>query len=126
MVLSFFDENKEFHIFDGDHLLLLFISFIQKVMVKYITFHAYYYFQAIPHITEFCIGAVHTSYANSGLTNALRTISTTYHSVVGVKTGTGVAKLIQGSEAADIAVYFEPNGHGSMLIHHFVKEAVMK
>jgi phosphoacetylglucosamine mutase len=111
MVMTFNDEDQHLHIFDGDHLLLLFISFIRKVY---------------ENSNGYKIGAVHTGYANSGLVLAINKIAEDYPCLINIRTGTGVAKLIKGSTAADMAVYFEPNGHGSILVSANCKEEFMK
>uniref|UniRef100_A0A914YW57 Alpha-D-phosphohexomutase alpha/beta/alpha domain-containing protein n=1 Tax=Panagrolaimus superbus TaxID=310955 RepID=A0A914YW57_9BILA len=111
MVMTFYCDKEQLHIFDGDHLLLLFIAFIRKVY---------------ENSNGYRIGAVHTGYANSGLILAIQKIAEDYPCLINIRTGTGVAKLIKGSASADMAVYFEPNGHGSILVSPCCKAEFMK
>ncbi|KAK6517135.1 Phosphoacetylglucosamine Mutase [Arthrobotrys conoides] len=97
IVYYYVDKNSVFHLLDGDKIATLAASFIGDL---------------IHHsgITDFSIGVVQTAYANGS--------STAYIEKQGlptVCTPTGVKHLHHAALAYDCGVYFEANGHGTVL-----------
>uniref|UniRef100_A0A7E4VBG2 Phosphoacetylglucosamine mutase n=1 Tax=Panagrellus redivivus TaxID=6233 RepID=A0A7E4VBG2_PANRE len=89
-------ENGEIFLFDGDHLNKLFTEFIEKRL------------DALPSCK---LGTVFTGYSDMVMKQWAADLK-----VGGVVANTGVANLIKKANAFDIAVYFEPNGHGSVIV----------
>ncbi|KAK6533926.1 Phosphoacetylglucosamine Mutase, variant 2 [Arthrobotrys megalospora] len=97
IVYYYVDKNSIFHLLDGDKIATLSASFIGDLV-----HHA--------GITDFSIGVVQTAYANGS--------STAYIEKQGlptVCTPTGVKHLHHAALAYDCGVYFEANGHGTVL-----------
>jgi len=99
VVFYYFKADKSFKLLDGDKIASLLAKFIQT-QVKIIGIKA-------------SIGCVQTAYANGGSTRYLKT-------TLGVDTPlvkTGVKHLHHKALEYDVGVYFEANGHGTVLFH---------
>ncbi|EPX74965.1 N-acetylglucosamine-phosphate mutase [Schizosaccharomyces octosporus yFS286] len=104
IVFYFTDKEKKFHLLDGDRISILLVSFLKILVQK----------SRLP----LSIGVIQTAYANGS--------STVYLNDLGVQiicTKTGVKHLHHEAQAFDIGVYFEANGHGTVL---FSQDCVKK
>lgn len=97
LMYFYLDERRQFHMLDGDKITTLVASFIVD-LVKVVSLEE-----------ELRVGVVQTAYANGS--------STKYLSArLPVKcVPTGVKHLHHAAEQYDIGVYFEANGHGTVL-----------
>lgn len=105
--------DLSFHLLDGDKILTLFASFMKDQLQILATgtvssspdcFH-------LPGYGHAQLGIVQTAYANGASTNYLR-------NEVGAEvafTKTGVKHLHEKATEYDIGIYFEANGHGTIL-----------
>ncbi|CCH40582.1 putative phosphoacetylglucosamine mutase [Wickerhamomyces ciferrii] len=100
VVFYYTDSQKNFKLLDGDKISTLLAGFFKNLLEK---------------ITEFKdstkIGVVQTAYANGNSTNFLTDVL----KIPVVCTPTGVKHLHHEAEKFDIGVYFEANGHGTVL-----------
>lgn len=106
------DTDGHFHLIDGDKIATLISSFLKELLLE---------------IGESLnIGVVQTAYANGSATRYLEEVV----KVPVYCTKTGVKHLHHKAQEFDIGVYFEANGHGTVLfskaaetkIKHLVKE----
>ena len=107
-VLYYFkDEDKKFHLLDGDHIATLLVGYLKEKLDK------------TDVKVKRGLGIVQTAYANGSSTayaeNVLR--------VPVACAKTGVKHVHQKAEEFDIGVYFEANGHGTVL---FTSDIVSK
>ncbi|XP_054425643.1 phosphoacetylglucosamine mutase isoform X3 [Pteronotus mesoamericanus] len=105
IVYYYYDEDGHFHLIDGDKIAALISSFLKELLLE---------------IGEnLNIGVVQTAYANGSSTRYLEEVM----KVPVYCTKTGVKHLHHKAQEFDIGVYFEANGHGTVL---FSKAAEMK
>ncbi|XP_077018460.1 phosphoacetylglucosamine mutase isoform X2 [Tamandua tetradactyla] len=105
IVYYYYDADGHFHLIDGDKIATLISSFLKELLLE---------------IGEnLNIGVVQTAYANGSSTRYLEEII----KVPVYCTKTGVKHLHHKAQEFDIGVYFEANGHGTVL---FSKAAEMK
>ncbi|KAM6184721.1 phosphoacetylglucosamine mutase [Rhynchocyon petersi] len=105
IVYYYRDVNSHFHLIDGDKIATLISSFLKELLLE---------------IGEnLNIGVVQTAYANGSSTRYLEDVM----KVPVYCTKTGVKHLHHKAQEFDIGVYFEANGHGTVL---FSKVAKMK
>ena len=114
LMYFYIDEASKFHMLDGDKMAALVASFIVE-LVKNAGLEG-----------EINVGIVQTAYANGASTKYLTEVSD-YDQVSGGKFSqieqrlpvkcvpTGVKYLHHAAEHYDIGVYFEANGHGTVL-----------
>ena len=95
------EDSKEFDwvLFDGDKIA----SIAAVVIVNELN-------EAFPVANEFSLGCVQTAYANGASTKFLRD-----QKVPVVFAKTGVKYLHHKAESYDIGIYFEANGHGTVM-----------
>ena len=96
------NETKEYHIIDGDKIGVLFAIFIQQELAILDDFEKDY---------KTKIGFIQTAYANGASTKFVEeklNIETRY-------AATGVKNLHHLAKNYDIGLYFEANGHGTVL-----------
>lgn len=100
IVFYYQDSNKLFHLLDGDKISTLFANFLQKLLEK------------ANLQDQLKLGVVQTAYANGNSTKYL-----TEKLCVPVScTKTGVKHLHHEAQSSyDIGIYFEANGHGTIL-----------
>jgi phosphoacetylglucosamine mutase len=98
LVIGLFKDNK-FKVIDGDNIAIVFIKYLNKLTEK------------INEVIDLKIGFIQTAYANSASTNYAKNLS----NVEIVITKTGVKHLHKKAKEYPISVYFESNGHGSIL-----------
>ncbi|XP_072177523.1 phosphoacetylglucosamine mutase-like [Diadema setosum] len=108
IVYFYIDEDKKFHLLDGDKLATLIAGYVQELVTQ--------------SDLQLRMGLVQTAYANGSSTKyAVETLKVPVACVC-----TGVKHLHHKAEEFDIGVYFEANGHGTVLysqeaerkIHH--------
>lgn len=97
------ESNGEVVLVDGDKILSLFALFIKEQLNTLNTKKNNDYFQP-------CLGIVQTAYANGASTDFLRKFGLEV-----VVTPTGVKYLHEKAARYDIGIYFEANGHGTIL-----------
>ena len=98
IIFYFLDNNNNLCILDGDYIALLYITFLIK-HVKIDT-------------TKLSVGYVFSPYTNKKVISYIKTIDKHIQCDCA---GVGVKKLISKSKNYDICVYFESNGHGSIV-----------
>lgn len=96
-VVFYFSDQGKFCLLDGDRIISLIV----------------YYLSTILPMTEFYIGVVHTAYSNGHFINYLKKYQVTTECVA-----TGVKHLHAAALKYDIGIYFESNGHGTVLINN--------
>ncbi|KAK9478713.1 hypothetical protein V1514DRAFT_330212 [Lipomyces japonicus] len=97
IVFYYIDETEKFHLLDGDKIASLAASFIRDLL-------------AVSGV-ELDVGVVQTAYANGSSSTYLTDILKVPVTV----TPTGVKHLHHAAQLYDIGVYFEANGHGTVL-----------
>lgn len=97
IVFSYVDSNKTFHLLDGDKIATLVGMYITEL--------------AKEADLDLSVGVVQTAYANGSSTQYI----VDNLKVPVVCTPTGVKHLHHAAEAFDIGIYFEANGHGTVL-----------
>ncbi|OWB86917.1 phosphoacetylglucosamine mutase activity protein [[Candida] boidinii] len=98
IVFYYYNENTGFHLLDGDRIATLLASFISSLLENL--------------DTDLKLGIVQTAYANGSSTNFIKDELKLPVSF----TPTGVKHLHhEASKNYDIGIYFEANGHGTVL-----------
>ncbi|KAL0576361.1 hypothetical protein V5O48_005620 [Marasmius crinis-equi] len=96
LIYYYLDEKGVFHMLDGDKIAALVAAFIGE-LVK------------LANLEDVKVGVIQTAYANGASTKYLK-------ERVPVKcVPTGVKHLHHAAERYDVGVYFEANGHGTVL-----------
>ncbi|VDC01835.1 unnamed protein product [Peniophora sp. CBMAI 1063] len=104
LMYYYLDERKQFHMLDGDKIAALVAAFIVE-LVKNAGLH-----------DEIKLGVVQTAYANGASTKYLA-------ERLPVRcVPTGVKHLHHAAERYDVGVYFEANGHGTVLFSPATQE----
>ncbi|TKA53012.1 hypothetical protein B0A49_09828 [Cryomyces minteri] len=99
VVYYFIDESNTFRLLDGDRIATLAASFIRDLA------------RGAGLLDELNIGVVQTAYANGASTNFV----TQNLKLPVVCTSTGVKHLHHAAMRFDVGVYFEANGHGTVI-----------
>ena len=94
-IVCYYSENGAFRLLDGDYISALF---------------AYYFYKRV-NTTGLRVGVVHTGYANSRFLSFIHSLGFETQC-----TATGVKHLHRAAEEFDIGIYFESNGHGTVLL----------
>lgn len=116
VVFHYEDARGKFHLLDGDKIAVLVSSFIQEELRR-----------IDPAGSAVKCGVVQTAYANGSSTLYLKNVVET--NVVVAKTG---VKYVHAAahDHFDVGVYFEANGHGTVLFgpqfYNFIAEAEAK
>uniref|UniRef100_A0A8C9BK38 Phosphoacetylglucosamine mutase n=1 Tax=Phocoena sinus TaxID=42100 RepID=A0A8C9BK38_PHOSS len=105
IVYYYHDADGQFHLVDGDKIAALISSFLKEPLLEI--------------GDSLSLGVVQTAYANGSSTRYLEEVM----KVPVYCTKTGVKHLHHKAQEFDIGVYFEANGHGTVL---FSKAAEMK
>lgn len=95
---SYLAEDKKWILLDGDKIAALFSLFISQEL------------EASGLCNEFSLGVVQTAYANGASTIFLKS-----KNIAVIMAKTGVKYLHHKAHQFDIGVYFEANGHGTVL-----------
>ncbi|EIN13797.1 phosphoacetylglucosamine mutase [Punctularia strigosozonata HHB-11173 SS5] len=104
LMYFYLDEHSQFHMLDGDKIAALVAAFIGELV------------KAAGLDEDIKVGIVQTAYANGASTKYLA-------DRVPVKcVPTGVKHLHHAAESFDIGVYFEANGHGTVLFSRETQE----
>jgi phosphoacetylglucosamine mutase len=104
----YYYDDTHIDIFDGDYLSLLILRYVVDAIDG-------------KHVGVLRIGVVHTGYANGGFLQEIDNIKNMTKpniTITRVCQPTGVKHLIRVSEDFDISIYFEPNGHGSVVVNN--------
>ena len=107
----FIDEDDMFHLLDGDRISTLAASFLGD-LVKHAGFAE----------TKLRIGVIQTAYANGASTDYIESNL----KLPVVCTNTGVKHLHHAATKFDIGVYFEANGHGTILFSDLALKRIYK
>lgn len=99
-VVCFMKKDGKFKLFNGDHIAILFASMMNKMDVKGLR-----------------KGIVQTAYANGASTLYIKENLPDFEVV---KAKTGVQNLHKKALSYDIGIYFEANGHGTILAKDFL------
>lgn len=94
-LVYYFKKNGNFFLLDGDRIAALIATYLQKKLGKQ---------------SSVKLGVVQTAYANGASTNYLKSMG-----IETVCAKTGVKHLHHAALDFDIGVYFEANGHGTVL-----------
>ncbi|CAF0819338.1 unnamed protein product [Rotaria sordida] len=108
LIYYFIDENQRFHMLDGDRFSVLFASFISNKLKE------------AKLMDQVKMGVIQTAYANGSSTNYI--VNTMNVPVACVPTG--VKHLHHKALDYDIGIYFEANGHGTVLFSDNLKSKV--
>lgn len=100
LICYFVDSTGKFNLLDGDRISILCACFFQKLFSKIDKKHL-----------DLNIGVVQTAYANGASTTYVKDVLKLPTSCV----PTGVKHLHAEAEKYDIGIYFEANGHGTVL-----------
>jgi len=104
-VVFFYQSEYTFHMLDGDKISCLYGMFVQKMLTE--------------ADVQLSLGVVQTAYANGS--------STSYLKSLGIPTScvpTGVKHLHRRPGSYDIGIYFEANGHGTVLFSDKALESI--
>lgn len=103
--LFFYTQNHNFYMLDGDKIACLFAMFLSELI----------------NVAELrlSIGVVQTAYANGSSTQYLQS-----HDIPVVCVSTGVKHLHKRAHDYDVGVYFEANGHGTVLFSDHAIEMI--
>ncbi|RKP11149.1 hypothetical protein THASP1DRAFT_33908 [Thamnocephalis sphaerospora] len=107
LVYYYMDNDRVFHLLDGDKIAGLAAMFIKDLVTA-------------AGLEGINVGTVQTAYANGSSTNYLTNILQVPVSC----TQTGVKHLHHEAEKYDVGVYFEANGHGTVLFSPVVLQAI--
>lgn len=109
LVYYYTDDKDKMHLLDGDRIATLLASYITELLQRCET-------------TEIQLGIVQTAYANGASTKYIT--DTLKIPVQCVKTG--VKHLHSAAHKYDIGVYFEANGHGTVLYSSKAKNVISR
>jgi len=123
LIYYYADERGQFHMLDGDKITALVASFIVELV------------KAAGLDEQIKVGVIQTAYANGsstkylsavgGTEDTVRTISHIIPQRLPIKcVPTGVKHLHHAAEQYDIGVYFEANGHGTVLFSPVAQELI--
>ena len=102
--IVFFTKRKgDFHLINGDKIACLFATYIENNVSKYATTY---------HQPK--LGIVQTAYANGASSNYIKN---NLGNIDIVYADTGVSYLHKKAKLFDIGIYFEANGHGTVLFN---------
>ncbi|XP_063964130.1 phosphoacetylglucosamine mutase-like [Lytechinus pictus] len=108
IVYFYTDTNQCFHLLDGDKIATLIAGYIQELLTQ--------------SGLELNLGLVQTAYANGSST---KYVSETLKVPVAC-VNTGVKHLHHKAQEFDIGVYFEANGHGTVLYSKNAEEKILQ
>ena len=106
IVYFFIDENKKFHLLDGDRIATLVADYLMNLVKEC--------------RVKLTLGIVQTAYANGASTDYIKKKL----NVEVVCTPTGVKHLHHKALEYDIGVYFEANGHGTVIFSQAAKDLI--
>uniref|UniRef100_A0A2P2I430 Phosphoacetylglucosamine mutase n=1 Tax=Hirondellea gigas TaxID=1518452 RepID=A0A2P2I430_9CRUS len=106
VIYSFLDSNGAFHLLDGDRIATLIAGYLKQLLTR--------------AQVSLKLGLIQTAYANGASTQYI-------NGTLGVPVGcakTGVKFLHHMALDYDIGVYFEANGHGTVLFSDAAKKSI--
>ncbi|XP_059047823.1 phosphoacetylglucosamine mutase [Achroia grisella] len=109
IVYYFLDDKEKMHLLDGDRIATLYASYITELLNAC-------------EARDLKLGLVQTAYANGGSTKYI----TEELKVPVTCVKTGVKHLHHAALAYDVGVYFEANGHGTVLYSQNAKSTIRK
>lgn len=107
IVYFYIDELKKFHLLDGDRMATLIAGYIKELLQE--------------SSLELNLGLVQTAYANAGSTNYISQELKVPVACV----STGVKHLHSKATEFDIGVYFEANGHGTVVFKKTAMQSIL-
>ncbi|XP_047429113.1 phosphoacetylglucosamine mutase [Mugil cephalus] len=108
IVYYYTDSEGRFHLLDGDKIATLISTFLKELLTQ--------------AGLDLKIAVVQTAYANGSSTHYLEDTM----KVIVRCTKTGVKHLHHAAQAFDIGVYFEANGHGTVLFSKTAEEKIQQ
>ncbi|KAG6801624.1 phosphoacetylglucosamine mutase [Apis mellifera caucasica] len=108
IIYFYLDKNDKFHLLDGDRIATLIATYLKELLQE--------------SRLSFQIGLVQTAYANGASTDYISNILQIPVSCV----STGIKYLHNKALEFDIGIYFEANGHGTVLFKETTIEAIKK
>ncbi|CAJ1077160.1 phosphoacetylglucosamine mutase [Xyrichtys novacula] len=108
IVYYYTDSDGKFHLLDGDKIATLISTFLKELLTQ-------------AHL-DLKIAVVQTAYANGSSTHYLENTM----KVIVRCTKTGVKHLHHAAQEFDIGVYFEANGHGTVLFSREAEEKIQQ
>nr|CAI5836060.1 unnamed protein product [Callosobruchus analis] len=105
IVYYYLDDKENFHLLDGDRIATLVADFIKEEL-------------AGTGIAELTMGLVQTAYANGASTEYIAS----YLNIPVACVSTGVKHLHHQALTYDVGVYFEANGHGTVVFSNYAKD----
>lgn len=108
IVYYYLDESREFRLLDGDKIAILATMYLRELVRN----------SGLDHELNLCI--VQTAYANGSSTSFIQDEMKVNVSCV----PTGVKHLHHEAKKSDIGVYFEANGHGTILFSQKAEELI--
>ncbi|XP_019116981.2 phosphoacetylglucosamine mutase isoform X2 [Larimichthys crocea] len=108
IVYYYTDSDGRFHLLDGDKIATLISTFLKELLTQ--------------ASLDLKIAVVQTAYANGSSTHYLENTM----KVTVVCTKTGVKHLHHAAQEFDIGVYFEANGHGTVLFSEAAEEKIQQ
>ncbi|XP_065202453.1 phosphoacetylglucosamine mutase [Planococcus citri] len=102
----YLDDSKKFNIVDGDKMAVLFATFLKEIIAE--------------TKLNSTFGIVQTAYANGSSTRYIKDKL----NIDAAFTKTGVKHLHQKAIEYDIGIYFESNGHGTVLFSNKLKNEI--
>lgn len=106
VVYFYTDENNKFHLLDGDRIATLVAAYFKELLET--------------SGLSLQLGLVQTAYANGGSTDYISNVLKVPVACV----PTGVKHLHKRALEFDIGIYFEANGHGTVIFKDAAKEAI--
>lgn len=104
LIYYYLDENNDFHLMDGDRMATLIAGYMKEVLEK--------------TGVDLTIGLIQTAYANGASTEYI----TKKLQVPVACVSTGVKHLHHKALDYDIGIYFEANGHGTVVFSKNAKD----
>ncbi|XP_061723518.1 phosphoacetylglucosamine mutase isoform X2 [Cydia pomonella] len=109
LVYYYLDDNNKMHLLDGDKIATLLASYVTELLKAC-------------EATDLKLGLVQTAYANGASTKYITEDLKVPVSCV----KTGVKHLHHAAQSYDIGVYFEANGHGTVLYSDKAKTTIRR
>ncbi|XP_076639148.1 phosphoglucomutase 3-like protein nst [Colletes latitarsis] len=106
IIYFYLDENSKFHLLDGDRIAALVAGYFKELLEE--------------SRLSFQLGVVQTAYANGGSTDYISNLLQIPIACV----PTGVKHLHKKALEFDIGIYFEANGHGTVLFKNTVVQTL--
>ncbi|XP_076754007.1 phosphoglucomutase 3-like protein nst [Xylocopa sonorina] len=108
VIYFYLDENEKFHLLDGDRIATLIATYFKELLQE--------------SGLSFQLGLVQTAYANGGSTDYISNVLQIPVACV----STGIKHLHNKALEFDIGIYFEANGHGTIVFKDFVIKTIKK